>query len=150
MTDFSSLKLTLPAVDLTQLTIAELLAINVDNLEETLQYQPTLYCTFGLLTREAERQAQVIKDRMEEIESEVRRDLHIRARIDSRRIVKDEIKQECLEVAEYLDCRTKYAALEHAANVLVTIEEAFKQRFGVLQQIAKRRSNELAQLGQAP
>lgn len=152
MTDFSKFQVKLPPVNLESVDIDAILSINVDNLEETLRYQPTLYCTFGLIARDAERQLAEVEAKIEILEGAVKSDMTVRATVDQKkkRVVKADITAECNASPEYLALKAEQRKLEHAAKICVTIEEAFRQRFGMVQQIAKRRSNELTQLGQTP
>lgn len=150
MTDFSKMKIALPQVNLDHLEIEKYLEINVDNLEETLQHQPSLYCTFGMIAREAERQLAEVKASIDIAESAIKLDQYTRCRLEGRKISKEELSSQYSASPNLVELEAKKRQLAHAAATFVTIEESFKQRFGMVQQIAKRRSNELSQLNQAP
>lgn len=142
MTDFSKLKITLPNVDIGNINIERLLDIDVHNLEETMRHQATLYCTFGLLARDAEKQYSQLKFKLDEIESRIRIET-----VDLKgKVVQADINAACNTDAQYIAITNQLAVIKHAASVAATIEESFSQRFGMVQQIAKRRSTELAQL----
>ena len=147
MTDFSKVAVVLPKIlDIENLDVKVLLDINVDNLEETMQYQPTLYCTIGLYARKAESVVAELKGKIELLESRIRAELDFQFAIDKKRLVSATIKQSCNASPEYNKYQEELRQAEYAAKVFATIEESFKQRFGMIQQIAKRRSNELTQL----
>lgn len=144
--NFKNLGITIPPeLSLDNLDVSKLLAINVDNLEETCEHQPTLQCSIGLYAREAERQLAKVRSQMEMFSSTFKRtakvDLHL-----GRKVTKADVDDELRACPEFMVLVEREQELEHAAGVLQTFEEAFKQRYGMVQQIAKRRSNELANL----
>lgn len=145
MTDFSTLNLIVPAIDLTKVDIEKLLGIDVGNLEETMQHQATLHCTFGVLAREAERQVASLAYKIDLAESNAQTDIRTQ-NTAKKRVVKAEVAAACNSDPNYVSLQQQMIQLKHVAAVLCTIEESFKERFGMVQQIAKRRSNELSQL----
>lgn len=151
MTDFSKLKVVLPqAFTIENLDVKVLLDIDLSNIEETMQYQPMLYATVGMYARAAEKQLADLKAELDLLESRIRRDLDFQFSIDKKRLVKDNVRQVCNDSPVYVQLQASVRQAEYAASVLATLEESFKQRYGMVQQIAKRRSNELTQLGQVP
>lgn len=144
--DFSKLRIFLPDMDISNIDVHKLLDIDVHDLEGTMSKQATNYCGYGLLAREAERQVARMHVEMDNLRAGLKPGIQTYCKENGIRCTKEHIEAECSKTPAWISIQERLLEAEHAAGVMSTLEESFKQRFGMVQQIAKRRSNELANL----
>jgi hypothetical protein len=145
-TDFSKMHLIVPPLKLDGLDVSELVEINVHDMEGTMCVQPKRQAQASLLGREAERQLAKAKHDRENLEYEIRRSHKTACRLSGERPLNEDIAAECHASVLWQNLTLKIQELTHAAAVLQSLERSMEQRFGMVQQISKRRSAELHQI----
>lgn len=146
-TDFTKLRVILPQeINLDAIHITELMQVDVHDLEACMQFQPTLQASCSLLAREAERQLIQLKHQREDIEFRISREHKLKCEVDGVKFAKVDLPEVYRSDAKWLENEKLVDAATHAAKVMTSLEESLQQRYGMVQQIAKRRSNEIANL----